>query len=350
MKSVSSYNTFKSRHDLNIVLVAILSFFVLEATIAQSKGAYETCKIESVEFRCKKNISYGSHSLQKYDLYLPNKNLYSKPPLVIYIHGGGYYTGDKSSGIESKVPAKKYLDAGMAWATINYRLSGEFPFRKSKTMPYPVQMEDSARALQKLRSTAKYHGYSKDKIALSGISAGGGISLWIALHDDLGDSSSASHHLKQSTKVPCVALADTQTTLNIPEIAELMEGTSYALDVGLSGLYGLTPEQYAKAPKRWDSILRESYLEASPISHLSADDRIKIVIVHAMGFATGDIHGAEFGAYLSEGEPLSLANDYNRNSLAQFNIPNKVYNNVASKNKARNLIFNYLKSCLAEVQ
>ena len=147
-----------------------------------------------------------------------------------------------------------------------------------------------------------------------------------------------------------MALADTQTTLNIPEIAELMEGTSYALDVGLSGLYGLTPEQYAKAPKRWDSILRESYLEASPISHLSADDRIKIVIVHAMGLGTGDIHGAEFGAYLSEGEPLSLANDYNRNSLAQFNIPNKVYNNVASKNKARNLIFNYLKSCLAEVQ
>src|SRR5215470_20444028 len=63
------------------------------------------------------NLAYGKHERQVLDFWQAKSD---KPtPLVLYIHGGGWQGGDKS-GL-SGAAIKRYLDAGISVAAINYR-------------------------------------------------------------------------------------------------------------------------------------------------------------------------------------------------------------------------------------
>ncbi|HUG17845.1 MAG TPA: alpha/beta hydrolase [Planctomycetaceae bacterium] len=81
-------------------------------------------------------------------------------PLHVHIHGGGWTGGDKKP---AHAQAQTFLDQGISFASINYRLSGEAP------LPAPVH--DAAYAIQFLRSKAKEWNIRPDRIALSGGSA-----------------------------------------------------------------------------------------------------------------------------------------------------------------------------------
>jgi acetyl esterase/lipase len=85
-------------------------------------------------------VSNGSPS-QKLDLYVPNEG--QKMPLIIYVHGGAFYMGDKRKWIRYDLG---YLRQGYAMASINYRLSDEAPF--------PAQIEDCKAAVRWLRAHA----------------------------------------------------------------------------------------------------------------------------------------------------------------------------------------------------
>ncbi len=337
----------------NVVLCNLtIIMMMLAITLVAQAQSYKQCKVQGKNFRCVKNISYGSHALQKIDLYLPN-NVQAgvKIPLVIYIHGGGYYMEqvNRNSGIRGTMPARKYLDDGMAWATIDYRLSGEFPFRKSNSMPYPVQMADGARAIQKLRQIASSHSIDKNKLAVGGSSAGGGISAWTVMHDDLKKTNSSDPVQRESSKVRCLGLVNTQTTLNIPEVIDLLDHPDMQEpDEGLSYLYGLKLGQWARAPRYWNRVLAASYLEASPISHLDASDDFEVIMVHSSGiggYGSGNIHGAEFGRYLSTGEPANIAKDYGRTNLKKLGIKYQFYSSLGDSQMV-DQVFGFLKTCL----
>src|SRR5438874_484856 len=62
------------------------------------------------------NLAYGKHERQVLDFWQAKSE---KPtPLVLYIHGGGWQGGDKSS---LGAAIQQYLDAGISVAAINYR-------------------------------------------------------------------------------------------------------------------------------------------------------------------------------------------------------------------------------------
>jgi carboxylesterase type B len=67
----------------------------------------------------KRNLPYAdpAHERQVLDVYSPQnaKNL----PVVFWIHGGGWQTGDKSS-VQSKPQA--FVDKGFVFVSTNYRL------------------------------------------------------------------------------------------------------------------------------------------------------------------------------------------------------------------------------------
>src|SRR5688500_1855488 len=42
------------------------------------------------------NVSYGSHSLQKMDIYLPANRNTTNTKVMVLIHGGGWNAGDKT--------------------------------------------------------------------------------------------------------------------------------------------------------------------------------------------------------------------------------------------------------------
>jgi acetyl esterase/lipase len=95
----------------------------------------------------------------KLDLYLPEDEQ-SRPPLVIYIHGGAWLYGSKE---DCKI---KWLpDHGYAVASIEYRFSWQETF--------PAQIYDCKGAVRWLRAHARVYGYKAKRIGVAGDSAGG---------------------------------------------------------------------------------------------------------------------------------------------------------------------------------
>jgi alpha-L-fucosidase 2 len=86
-------------------------------------------------------------------------------PAAILVHGGGWSSGDKATEIDPMfAPLTK---AGIAWFSINYRLSPEFP--------YPACIEDAEAAVRWVKAHAKEYHVDPNKIVLIGESAGGHI-------------------------------------------------------------------------------------------------------------------------------------------------------------------------------
>ena len=139
-----------------------------------------------------RDVRYGPHERNVLDFWQAKS---AQPtPVLVSIHGGGFLAGDKS--VQPQI-LKGCLDAGISVAAINYRYSTQ------AIAPAPFQ--DAARAVQFLRSKAKEWNLDPKRVAATGGSAGAGISLWLAFHDDLADPQSADPVLRQSTRLACVA-------------------------------------------------------------------------------------------------------------------------------------------------
>src|SRR4051812_26343599 len=82
------------------------------------------------------DLSYGPHAANKLDLWLAKSD--QPAPLIVFIHGGGFVGGDKSAA--SPAAIKQCLDAGVSFASINYRFRTEVPIN--------TVLRDSARAVQ----------------------------------------------------------------------------------------------------------------------------------------------------------------------------------------------------------
>ncbi|MCB1233277.1 MAG: EF-hand domain-containing protein [Verrucomicrobiae bacterium] len=89
------------------------------------------------------DVAYGDHEKQRFDLW-PVPGATEPTPLVVFIHGGGFRGGDKDAVNSNTV--KTFHEAGIAYASMNYRLSD--------VGPYPIMMHDAARAFLGLERRA----------------------------------------------------------------------------------------------------------------------------------------------------------------------------------------------------
>jgi acetyl esterase/lipase len=151
------------------------------------------------------DVSYGPHERNVLDFWKAEGQ--GPRPLLVYIHGGGWTGGDKKQDPKNFRP---FLEKGISYAAINYRLTGEYP------LPAPVH--DAARGIQFLKSKAAEWNIDKDHIALTGGSAGACTSMWILLHDDLADSKSSDPVLRESTRVCAAAVSGGQTSIDPKQI------------------------------------------------------------------------------------------------------------------------------------
>jgi acetyl esterase/lipase len=113
------------------------------------------------------NISYGTNTAQKMDIYLPAGRDTVNTKLLVLIHGGAWIGGDKTDFVYSDI---KKLLPGYAFASINYRLSDNGQNK------FPAQEEDIQAAISYLLSKQADYQYS-NKIVLLGASAGGQLAL-----------------------------------------------------------------------------------------------------------------------------------------------------------------------------
>jgi len=106
------------------------------------------------------------------------------------------------------------LESGISVASINYRLSEDAPF--------PAPMLDSVRAVQFLRHHALDWNIDPQRVAASGASAGGGISLWIGFHDDLADPASPDPVARQSSRLSAMGVLGAQSSYDPRFIQKLI--------------------------------------------------------------------------------------------------------------------------------
>jgi pimeloyl-ACP methyl ester carboxylesterase len=234
------------------------------------------------------NAAYGPHERNVLDLWRAKSD--RPTPLVIFIHGGGFSKGDKA-GL-NPVLLQECLRRGMSVAALNYRYSTQ--------APYPAPMMDSARAVQYLRSRAAEWNLDPKAFGATGSSAGAGISLWLAFHDDLANCKSSDPVERQSTRLSAVAVDNAQSTYDPRVINRLIDGVTARIDA-LRLLFDVRDGDPLQATQAY-----RSYEDASAVTHLSAGD--PPVLLH---YALADtplppanwsigIHHPRLGYYLKE--------------------------------------------------
>jgi len=216
-----------------------------------------------------KDVSYGDHEKQVFDIWLAKSKDGKPSPLVIFIHGGGFRGGDKKSLKGS--PVKTYLDRGISFASMNYRLSD--------IGPYPIMMNDSARGLQYIRSRAKEWNLDSDHVACFGGSAGAGISLWLGFHEDLADPKSKDPVARQSTRIVAAGTLNGQSTYDMRTFKEWFALPDLKPHPALVKFYAVEKDT------DWESDrVKKLMIDASAISHLTKDD-----VPVFMNYGKGDV-------------------------------------------------------------
>ena len=179
------------------------------------------------------NVAYGEHARNVFDFWRAKSD--RPTPFVVFFHPGGFSLGDKTW--ISPILVQTCLKNGISVATANYRYS--FQAR------WPAAMEDSARAIQFLRLHAQQWNLNPKAFAATGSSAGAGISVWLAFHDDMADPSSTDPVKRQSTRLCVFGFSNGQTTYDPREIAGII-GEENARKMGslaLATLFGLRKDE-----------------------------------------------------------------------------------------------------------
>ena len=202
------------------------------------------------------NVPYGDHERQVFDIWITPSD--EATPLVIYIHGGGFRSGNKNSINGNSL--KAFQDAGLSVAAIHYRLSD--------VGPYPIYMEDAARCLQTIRHRADEWNINPEKIACYGGSAGAGISLWLGFHDDLADPSSADPIARQSTRIVAAATSNGQSTYDLRHYRKWFNLGDFIIHEAFFPMFEIEKGSDFWSDKRILQLMKDS----SSISHLTKDD------------------------------------------------------------------------------
>ena len=245
------------------------------------------------------NVAYGTHERQVLDFYQAKST--QPTPLLFFIHGGGWVTGDK----KNPGSLKQCLAAGISVVSINYRYSWQAHIAGVKP-PVEWPLSDAARALQFVRSKAAAWNIDKQRIGASGGSAGACSSLWLAFHADMADPKSSDPVARESTRLWCAAVSGAQTSLDPAQLKEWTPNSRY----GGHAFGFMDPKDLKTRDTRFAEFLaaRESVLpwikQYSPMEHVTNDDP-PVYLFYSAPPALGEIqkdptHTANYGVKLQE--------------------------------------------------
>jgi arylformamidase len=120
----------------------------------------------------KRDIPYveNGHARHVLDIYAPKeaKNL----PVVFWIHGGGWQTGDKTS---IKVKPQAFMEKGFVFVSTNYRLLPE--------VEMGTIIRDVAKSLAWVTKNIAEHGGDPQRIFVMGHSAGAQLAALVCIDD-----------------------------------------------------------------------------------------------------------------------------------------------------------------------
>lgn len=124
-----------------------------------------------------KDIPYGSLNRQKLDVYIPKNNDNQLLPVVIFLYGGGWDSGQK----------KDYLFVGEAFSSKGF-LTVIPDYRVFPEVTFPDFMVDPANTVAWVNREIKGYGGDPENVFVVGHSAGAHITLMLNLNSDYLDS------------------------------------------------------------------------------------------------------------------------------------------------------------------
>ena len=175
------------------------------------------------------------------DIYPPQTADTKPAPVVLYVHGGGWTSGDKSS---ASMWAGLLARRGYLVASINYRLAPQYK--------WPAQIEDTMCAARFLRANATRYNIDPNRIAAMGDSAGGHLVSLLGLAGPEAGFEGSGGYADQSSTVQAVVDLYGPTDLTAYDVQAESERIAQVL--------GIPP---AQAP----AVLKK----ASPVTYVRKD-------------------------------------------------------------------------------
>lgn len=229
-----------------------------------------------VEARVERNVVYGMYSglALLMDIYYPEKpNGYG----VVFILGSGWHMPLAYNAVALKDRAannnflQKLTEAGYTVFAINHRAAPRFR--------YPAAVEDARRAVRFVRHHAKEYRIHPERIGGMGGSSGGHLVSMLGTLDGKGDLEDPDPVNRESSRLQCVvARAAPSDLAKIKTESGLSAVTSF-VGIRLQGTNPATAEY-------------KTYLEASPVTHVSADDA-PFLLIHGDADRTVPFEQAE---------------------------------------------------------
>ncbi|NNE92128.1 MAG: alpha/beta hydrolase [Verrucomicrobiales bacterium] len=202
-----------------------------------------------------KDIVYTSHGDRKLelDLYRP-KNQEGKLPVIVCIHGGGWWQGNRAS--HAKI-AQHLAGKGYVAVTISYRLSGEKPF--------PAAIHDCKAAVRFLRSQADKYGIDPEKIGAIGLSAGGHLAAILATSAGVDELEGVGSIPEISSAIQAAVPMGAQADTNAAHIQAIRHTPANSKPGG-------KPNPWIKFLGGTPAEVPENYKAASPLTYLDKGD------------------------------------------------------------------------------
>jgi hypothetical protein len=173
-----------------LVLTLVTAF-----VFAQCNGRYQTEIFSSVT---KTTVNYSdvyTDNAHKMDIYTPDGDIEINRPLILFMHGGSFYGGDKAD-IDCQEFCKTFAKKGYVTASVNYRLvslTNIVSFLSNHNEQYEevlkatVDIKAAIRYFRKDFATGDTYGIDPNTIFVGGVSAGGVTAIHLAYIDDISD-------------------------------------------------------------------------------------------------------------------------------------------------------------------
>ena len=233
----------------------------LVATGSMARAAQQKKKPrKNPRVKITRDVEYGKAGKRslKLDVYQPQTRKADSLPVIVWIHGGGWARGSKSSGVRLTgfVSTGNYVGI-----SVGYRLSGE--------AIWPAQIHDCKAAIRWVRANARKLRIDPDRIGLWGSSAGGHLVSLLGTSSDVKDLAGTNGSPATSSRVACVVDYCGPSALEVFKHRRL-------------------DELFGKPFDRRKEIARA----ASPATYVTKDDP-PILIVHGTNDRTVPISQAE---------------------------------------------------------
>jgi len=240
-----------------IALILMASSLALAQTAEEAQPAAPKEVVIPSDIELIKDIPYcaDGHKLHRLDILRLKKRPKGPMPVIVWIHGGGFVGGSKSSGYQR---LERFVRRGYLCATIDYRFAYEKRF--------PAQLQDCKCAIRFLRAHAGKYRLDPKHIGVWGGSAGGNLVSMLGVTGGVKEFEGDGGWEKYSSRVQAVVDYYGMTDfLAIYALAKQGKSTERFLPLdGKESISHLLGVKYFENP----ALCRK----ASPTTYASKDD------------------------------------------------------------------------------